>query len=482
MAFNSLAYLLFLLLVVAAFHVIPPRFRLLLLLLSSWFFYAAWRVEYLLLLLLSTAVDYAAALRIVDARGNRARAAWLTLSVVVNIGLLVGFKYLGPMLSWIDSALDRSGLTIDFVAPEILLPIGISFYTFQSLGYTIDVYRGVSAPERRFGIFALYVSFFPQLVSGPIERSSTLLPQLHRHTRFDARAVSDALKLILWGLFLKVVVADRLALYVDEVFRDPGLYDGPSTLLAVYLFAFQVYFDFSAYTNIAIGSAKLMGFDLSENFARPYLARSIPDFWRRWHMSLTSWFRDYVYISLGGSRRGRVRHWVALYLVFFLVAVWHGTDPKLPLFATAHFLLYAAAAPAGGLFRRVLAVTGLKAVPGLSTALSIALTFNLVAFCWVIWWSSNIADMLTIFRNALCWSACAGPDARIAGDAENLTLIVSLLGFCALISVLQGSIPQRHFLMHRSRVLRWSVLYALVGGLLFLRPEDTNTPFIYFQF
>ncbi|MGB1109194.1 MAG: MBOAT family O-acyltransferase [Gammaproteobacteria bacterium] len=482
MAFNSFEYLLFLPLVAALFYLTPRPYRWVLLLSASYVFYSAWRLDYLLLLLLSTAVDYVAALRIHALEQPNQRKRWLMLSVGVNLGLLMGFKYLEPALSGLNELAGLSGAAWALPVPEILLPIGISFYTFQTLSYTIDVYRGVSQPERHLGRFALYVAFFPQLVSGPIERSTTLLPQFRQHQVLDVQGISDALKLILWGFFLKLVVADRLALQVDAVFHEPEGQHGAVVLASVYLFAFQVFFDFAGYTNIAIGSAKLMGFDLMENFARPYLARSIPEFWQRWHMSLTSWIRDYVYFSMGGSRVGWWRRWFNLYVVFFLVAMWHGTDWKLALFGTTHFLLYVLTKALAGPMQALLQTMGLAKQTWLVNAMSIALTFTLVSFCWVIWWAPSFGHVVTIYQGAFDWQQGLPSASDWPTSLADLALITSLLAFCAVISLLQGDRPQRRLLMHQSPVLRWSVLYLLVLALLFLRPEQGGDAFIYFQF
>lgn len=345
MLFNSLQFLLFLPVVVALYFATPHRFRWALLLLASYYFYAAWRPEYLLLIIASTLVDYLCALRMGRLESRRRRKKYLVLSLGSNLGLLFGFKYLTFFNESTRAVFDQLNIFYGVPTFEILLPVGISFYTFQTLSYTIDVYRGARPPERHLGIFALYVSFFPQLVAGPIERSTRLLPQFFQHHGFDAGRVQSGLRLILWGFFKKIVIADRLAVYVNAVYANPSAYDGPSLLLATYFFAFQIYCDFSAYSDIAIGSARVMGFELMQNFRRPYFARSIQEFWQRWHISLSTWFRDYVYLPLGGNRVPTWRWYTNLLLVFLVSGLWHGANWTFVVWGALHgtYLVFAIA-------------------------------------------------------------------------------------------------------------------------------------------
>ncbi|CAN5908465.1 hypothetical protein BH23GEM7_BH23GEM7_20090 [soil metagenome] len=326
MLFNSLQFLFFFPVVVALYFATPHRFRWTLLLAASYYFYACWKPEYLLLIIASTLVDYGAALGMGAAATQARRKAFLALSLGSNLGLLFAFKYFNFFNESARALFDQFNLFYGVPAFDVLLPVGISFYTFQTLSYTIDVYRGQREPERHLGIFALYVSFFPQLVAGPIERSTRLLPQFFEKHEFSADRVSSGLRLILWGFFKKIVIADRLAIYVNEVYGNPAGFDGPTLLLATYFFAFQIYCDFSAYSDIAIGAARVMGFELMQNFRRPYFARSIHEFWQRWHISLSTWFRDYVYIPLGGNRVPFWRWYVNLFAVFLVSGLWHGAN------------------------------------------------------------------------------------------------------------------------------------------------------------
>ena len=341
MLFHSFAYFTFFPCVVALYFAIPPRHRWALLLAASYYFYAAWKPEYLLLIVASTLVDYLVGLGLGRHREPRVRRWLLAASLILNLGLLGVFKYadfFGQSLAGLARAL---GGGRNIPALNLLLPVGISFYTFQTLSYTIDVYRGEREPERHLGRFALYVSFFPQLVAGPIERSTHLLPELRAARPFDLDRVLSGLLLFAWGLFKKLVIADRAAAFVDAVYADPERFQGPTIIVATYLFAFQIYADFSGYSDMAVGSARVMGIELMENFDRPYAARSITDFWRRWHISLSTWFRDYLYIPLGGNRVVPRRRLFNVLVVFVLSGLWHGASWTFVAWKAYHSVLFA---------------------------------------------------------------------------------------------------------------------------------------------
>lgn len=338
MLFNSFEYFLFLPLIAVLYYLLPHRYRWALLLPASYFFYMYWRPEYGLLLLISTAIDYWAALWMDKKKDKKARRPYLWLSLVANLSLLISFKYLGfinESIREIFSVFDFGSTPSQF---DILLPVGISFYTFQTLSYTIDVYRGRRPPEKHFGIFALYVSFFPQLVAGPIERSTTLLPQFHRSVHFDINRILNGSKLFAYGLFKKIILADTLSIYVYQIFKNPGIYDSPTLILGVAAFGYQLYLDFSAYTDMAIGSAQILGFDLMSNFERPTRAKSVREFWSRWHISLTTWFFDYVYRPM--AKNWRWPWYVNIIIVFALIGLWHGAGWDFLLFGLINAVGY----------------------------------------------------------------------------------------------------------------------------------------------
>ena len=321
MLFNSFGFLVFFPIVVCVYFLIPEKIRYLWLLAASYYFYMCWNAEYALLLLFSTAATYFGALAV---ERFRAKKVFLALTVCANLSVLFVFKYFDFALDNLNEIL--TGLHMTPVTPGfgLLLPVGISFYTFQALGYTIDVYRREIEAERNFLRYALFVSFFPQLVAGPIERSKNLLEQLKTGQRFDYMRMRKGLLIMLWGYFLKLVIADRAAIFVNAVYSDTVLYGGLYLLVAVFLFAVQIYCDFAGYSTIARGAALVMGFRLTENFEAPYFAKSVAEFWRRWHISLSGWFRDYLYIPLGGNRKGTFRKYLNLMLVFLASGLWHG--------------------------------------------------------------------------------------------------------------------------------------------------------------
>jgi len=326
MLFNSLEFIIFFPIVVGLYFIISPRFRWILLLAASYYFYMCWNYKYILLILFSTVVDYFAAIAMSRTSQKKFKKVFLVASLFSNLGLLFFFKYFNFFSGSINAVLDQFNVFYNVPYYDYLLPVGISFYTFQTLSYTIDVYKGKQKPEYHFGKFALFVSFFPQLVAGPIERSVNLLPQFSQTFKFEYARIRDGIILMTWGMFKKVVIADRLSEYVNEVFNNPESYDGFHNILATLFFSFQIYCDFSGYSDVAIGAALVMGYHLMKNFNRPYLAKSIGEFWSRWHISLSTWFRDYVYIPLGGNRVNISRLLFNLYITFLISGLWHGAN------------------------------------------------------------------------------------------------------------------------------------------------------------
>jgi alginate O-acetyltransferase complex protein AlgI len=323
MFFNSPEFLLFFTVVTIAFFALPHRFRWIMLLIASYFFYMCWNASYGLLILFTTLVVYLAAI-LMEKRPKGQKKMILATGLILCLGVLFVFKYYNFFAQSMQGFFGLVHIDSRIPLLQFILPAGISFFTFQSIGYAIDVYRGEREPERHFGIFALYISFFPQLVAGPIERSKYLLPQFRKRMAFDYDRVTDGLKLMAWGFFKKLVVADRLALYVDRVHINPQQYEGLPLILATTFFAWQIYCDFSAYSDIAIGSSQVMGYDLMDNFNRPFHSKTISDFWNRWHISLITWFREYLYIPLGGNRVSKIRWYMNIMIVFTLSGLWHG--------------------------------------------------------------------------------------------------------------------------------------------------------------
>lgn len=480
MLFNSIQFVFFFPAVVAAYFLCPARLRWALLLAASYYFYACWKAEYLVLIIASTALDYAAGL-VIDRSGRHAvRKAWLVASLSANLGLLFAFKYANFFNESLRSAFDAVNVFYGVPAFELLLPVGISFYTFQSMSYTIDVYRRERRAERHAGIFALYVAFFPQLVAGPIERSSHLMPQFRETMRWNTARVLDGLQLMLWGFFKKLVIADRLALYVNEVFNHPGQYEGAAVLLAGYCFAFQIYCDFSAYSDIAVGTARVMGYDLMDNFKRPYFATSIADFWRRWHISLSTWFRDYVYRPLGGSRVTKRRFRMNIAAVFLLSGLWHGANWTFVVWGALHAAYYLIGDATAAFRDRAAAALGLIRAPRVHYALKAVVTFHLVVLAWFFFRAGALSDAWTLLASIPQgpflpdhWGLGLAPHDLAAGlGAVSALLAIDAIAHRPGARSPFGTTPP---------FARAAFAYALAMAILVLGKTGANA-FIYFQF
>lgn len=346
-----------------------------------------WDPAYALLLLTSTVVTYLAALGIGYFKEKRKKKICLVSSLVLNLAILFLFKYFNFLAMNIETALQASGLAVNMPKFALLLPVGISFYTFQALGYSIDVYRGTVKIERDFPTYALFVSFFPQLVAGPIERSQNLLPQFKQQHRFDYDAVMSGVKLMVWGYFMKLVLADRCGIYVDTIFNNVDKHNGGSYLVASLLFPFQIYGDFAGYSLIAIGVARVLGFRLMENFHRPYFACTIGEFWHRWHISLSTWFKDYVYIPLGGNRVGKLRNYFNLLITFVVSGIWHGANWTFLCWGTIHGILLC--------IEKAFGISKQK-YTGAKKSFHWAATFVLVCFAWILFRANNLSDAVSV--------------------------------------------------------------------------------------
>ena len=399
MLFNSYHFLIFFPLVVVFYFSMPHKYRWVLLLAASYYFYMAWRAEYIFLIIFSTLIDYYAAIFMEKQTDKSKRKKFLILSLFSNLGLLFTFKYFNFFSTSISETFNYFNIFMDSPTFKLLLPVGISFYTFQTLSYTIDVYRGQKKAEKHLGYFAVFVSFFPQLVAGPIERSTNLLPQFFEKHDFDYQRVTDGLKLMMWGFFKKVVIADRLAILVNQVYNNADEYEGFPLILATYFFAFQIYCDFSGYSDIAIGAAQVMGFDLMENFRRPYHAKSISEFWKRWHISLSTWFRDYVYIPLGGNSTVKWRWYFNLFITFLVSGLWHGADWTFVIWGAIHGFYLISAIWTNGIVNKVYNFIGLKKGSNGRKLIDVIWTFHLVLFAWIFFRANSFSDAIYILEN-----------------------------------------------------------------------------------
>lgn len=483
MLFNSLEFLIFYPVVTAGYFLAAARWRWAWLLAASCYFYMAFVPAYLLILAFTILVDYWAGLAIEASSGARRRTILLA-SIAANVGVLAFFKYfnfLDANLSWL---LGRFGAANPIPALDILLPIGLSFHTFQSLSYTIEVYRGRQKAERRLGLFALYVMFYPQLVAGPIERPQNLLHQLAERHAFDPGLLREGLTLMLWGLFKKVAVADRLAPMVGRVFDRPDSYAGHPILLATFFFAFQIYLDFSAYSDIAQGAARTMGIRLMDNFDCPYLSRSVTEFWKRWHISLSTWFRDYVYLPLGGARVAAPR-WAANAMITFLLSgLWHG--------ANWTFVLWGGLNGAYLVAERFL--LGGRPDAARETAARdwprVALTFSLVGLSWIFFRAATASDALFFVGRAFAAAGELASAALSLRAPRGLTYgftHADCLAALGLVLVAQAGdwLRMRRGAVERLSLqpaaVRWPLYYALAAAVFFLGRFQSRQ-FIYFQF
>lgn len=478
MLFNSLAFLLFFPLIVGLYFVLPPRMRWGMLLAGSCYFYMAFVPAYILILFFTIIVDYVAGIWIERSQGFQ-RRFFLLLSIAANVSVLALFKYFNFFNANVAALAHLLGWNYSIQALSWVLPIGLSFHTFQSLSYTIEVYRGRQTAERHLGIFALYVMYFPQLVAGPIERPQNLLHQLRETHTFDARQVRDGLLLMAWGLFKKMAIADRLAVQVNEVFNHAGAYQGLPVVVAVYFFAFQIYCDFSGYSDIARGAAQCMGVHLMVNFRRPYFAASIGEFWQRWHISLSSWFRDYVYIPLGGNRVSKPR-WVRNALVVFLLSgLWHGANWTYVIWGALHGGYMVFGRLTSPLRARLWALSGAARWPTFRKWVGVFCTFHLVLIAWLFFRAANLGDVGLLIRSA--WLGGLKGTAWAGLRQEEFLMALASLAILVGVHLLQRRWPLRSLLSRQPVWLRWGLAYALILSIVILG-EFQAQPFIYFQF
>ena len=475
MNFNSIQFLLFYPIVAILNFVVPRKYRWIPLLIASYYFYLTWNAKLFFLILFTTAISYASGIFI--ERKPKYKKLWMIISVVASLSILFFFKYYNFMVGTIGNFFGAD-LTLN-----LILPVGISFYTFQTLSYSIDVYRGDIKAEHHFGYYALFVSFFPQLVAGPIERPDNLLPQLHAEHKFNTDDLYIGAKRMLAGFFKKIAVADMVAPYVNAVYNNPGNAKGLSIIIATLLFAVQIYCDFSGYTDIAIGCARIMGIRLMQNFDRPYSAENIRDFWSRWHISLSSWFKDYLYIPLGGNRKGYARQLVNLFIVFLVSGLWHGAEWTFILWGLLH-----------GIYRVVGDLThkkrnALYAKAGFNTnsrgvkIFRTAITFTLVCFAWIFFRANNTAELLTILKQ-LFTTFGASTFVNELGLTLNGALIVVLAIVIMIIcdrklTLKEYNLPSGAKLLNgTSLYLLWAIIFAW----LILLASGGSSAFIYFQF
>ena len=475
MLFNSPEYLLFLPLVFALYWALNKRnlrWQNVLLLASSYFFYGWWDWRFLSLIAFSTGVDYFAGIYTERTQGS-AKKFWLGLSLTVNLGMLGLFKYFDFFIDSLREGLASAGIAWEMQSLEWVLPVGISFYTFQTLSYTIDVYRGKLKPTQDFIAFAAFVSFFPQLVAGPIERATHLIPQITTRRKLSYTQARNGLRLILWGLFKKVVIADTCARYVDQAFQLSEHQSATTLTLGAVLFAVQIYGDFSGYSDIAIGTSKLFGIELMSNFRFPYFSRNIGEFWRRWHISLSTWFRDYLYIPLGGSRVSKSKAIRNVFIIFLVSGFWHGANWTFIAWGGIHAMLFVPSFISGN-NRKHLSKTIAEGqlFPSLRELGALLYTFIVVTLAWVFFRADSIQDALNYLSGMITgeWKA----PVRFATSSTLLVLFLFVMEW------LGRTNERAPFRFISRRWMRWG-LYCLLGWLV-LKGLYNPSNFIYFQF
>jgi D-alanyl-lipoteichoic acid acyltransferase DltB (MBOAT superfamily) len=486
MLFNSLEFALFFPLVTILYFILPHRHRWWLLLGASAYFYMAFVPVYILILGVTIVVDYFAGIFIEEARSLERKKAYLTLSLIANIGFLAFFKYFNFLNSNVVAFAEFVGWNYPIHNLNIILPIGLSFHTFQAMSYTIEVFRGRQKTERHFGIYALYVLFFPQLVAGPIERPQNVLHQFHEEHFFDYQRVADGLKLMAWGLFKKVVIADRLAPLIDPYYTNPQAFSGPELVLATAFFAVQIFCDFSGYSDIAIGAAQVLGFKLMVNFKRPYLALSVSEFWKRWHISLSSWFRDYLFFPLERHRSRWLGQSANLFFVFLISGLWHGANWTYIIWGGLHGLYLALEVQIQRAWRSL--PEKFHAVfPGwvLFPVQRIAVLL-LVGYAWVFFRAESVGSALLISSRLFSgWTDGAAllELARSTFSSYELLITFFAMAVMGIVHRYQERGSLRALLAQKPAALRWALYVGiLVCILVFGKIYEVPTDFIYFQF
>lgn len=485
MSFDSIQFLVFFPIVIALYFIIPFKKRWILLLIASYYFYMCWRVDYIILIMISTIIDYICSNQMSKINLKQKRKKWLIISLISNLGILFGFKYFNFFSENIQTLFNQYNIFYEVPFFNVLLPVGISFYTFQTLSYTIDVYNNKTPAEKHLGVFAVFVSFFPQLVAGPIERSNHLLPQFFKEHKFSYNRVKSGLQKMLWGFFKKLVIANNLAILVNGVYNNVDNYTGAALLVATIFFTFQIYCDFSGYSDIAIGTARVMGFELRENFKRPYFSKSIQEFWQRWHITLSSWFKDYLYIPLGGNRVVKWKWYYNIIITFLLSGLWHGAEWTFIIWGALHgtYLVFSITLNSP---KKYLSKLIKEYSPKLNNIFDVTITFTLVAFAWIFFRANNLDDALYVIKNILTdlneynniGMQFRGLGIYLSDIIKCVILIFFVIGY----SLYERSDDVWKKLQSKPIWIRWSLYYLMLFGILFLAPHSTINNFIYFQF
>lgn len=483
MLFNSIDFAIFLPIVFALYWFVTNKnlkLQNLLIVAASYLFYGWWDWRFLSLILFSSLVDYSVGLGLLNQDNQTKRRALLWTSIIVNLGFLGFFKYYNFFLDNFISAFSFFGTDIRANSLDIILPVGISFYTFQTLSYSIDVYNRKLQPTKDFIAFSAFVSFFPQLVAGPIERATHLLPQFYKSRVFDYSKAVDGMRQILWGLFKKLIIADNCAVYANLIFNNSSEYSGSTLLLGALFFTFQIYGDFSGYSDIAIGTSRLFGFDLMQNFNFPYFSRDIAEFWRRWHISLSTWFRDYLYFPLGGSRGGTWMKVRNTFIIFIASGFWHGANWTFVAWGAINAIYFLPLLLTNNNRKNLTTVAQGKIFPSIKEFISIILTFAMTVFAWIFFRAENIEHAFAYISEMFSGSLFTIP--KFWGMYNALITII-LIGIFVLIEWIgrENEYAIADFLLTRKRIYRRAFYLVLILSIFYFGNFKENV-FIYFQF
>ena len=478
MLFNSIGFFIFLPIVYLLYWFVTKtslKHKNILLLLASYFFYGCWDWRFLFLLIFSTSLDYFTGIKIADAASIRNKKFWLWLSIGINLGFLGVFKYYNFFMASFATAIGYLGVTTSFSSLNIILPVGISFYTFHGLSYVIDIYYNKIKPEKNVVDYSLFVSFFPLLVAGPIERATHLLPQLKQNRQFNYKKTVDGLQQILWGMFKKVVIADNCAAYANTLFNEQGYHSGSSLVLGAVFFSFQIYCDFSGYSDIALGTARLFGIELLKNFSFPYFSRDIAEFWRRWHISLSSWFKDYLYIPLGGSKGNQFNVVKNTFIIFIVSGFWHGANWTFLVWGLLN-AIYFLPLLLFNLNRKNIDIVAKESyLPSVAELFKMLLTFGLVTIAWIFFRANSIGFALHYIKNIF--------NASLFSMPQNFpyTTFLLLIIFVVLEWISRTGVhPFQKIKQIKYLPIRWSIYYIVVFSILMFAGKPQQ--FIYFQF
>lgn len=492
MVFNSFAFLIFFPIVLILYRVLPKRARWVMLLAASYFFYMSWQADLIYLILFTTVISYSCALGIEKSQKQGIKKLLAAIAVVASLGVLFFFKYFNFLADNVCSLINLFGADLRF-SLDLMLPVGISFYTFQTLSYVIDVYRGKMKAERHFGYYALYVSYFPQLVAGPIERPENLLPQLRADNPPSPYMTSMGLKMMAVGFFKKIAVADQISRVVDLVYSsvsDGGseLFNGFTVLIATVLFSVQIYCDFSGYTDIAIGCAKIMGINLMQNFRDPYSAVNIRDFWRRWHISLTSWFTDYVYIPLGGSRCSKAKHYANIFIVFLLSGIWHGAAWTYVIWGVIHGVYQIIGHMTSGLRSKLWDMIKINQTSVPAVLFKQVVTFLLVLIAWVAFRANSASDMISLYKTLFSGWTGLNIGASLGALGLDWVQIISIILMIYIVKqldlqvALKNSPDGEYHGTFASGFVYIILCWTVAVAWLLLLSSGGASSFIYFQF